>query len=460
MVGHPHRDRAVRSRRGPRPATTAAQQTRVSGPGPERVDEVAGGLGDVGGDAVEGAARPDQHRQRHVAAAALGREQVAYGDPAERVGADAVDGVGGQHDEVAPVDRGHRQVDRLLARLGVGAVEHSAHGWCVLLAGRDVAGRGRPGRRGRPPSRHPPAARTAAGAERPWVSACSTTSRPPGRSSRAAVATDRRAPRRARRRPAVQRGRRVVLAHLGVDRHLVARDVGRVAHHHVDRAVEVVERRRPGRPSRRSTPLAGQVAGRPGVRAPARARRRAPRRAGTSVATASAIAPDPVPRSTTTGRSPGRDQPGRLVDRRPGRRTSVSGPRHEHARADREREAAEPGGAGQVLQRHPARPARPPARRTPTRSASVSGSPAATRASSAPRESPSTWPSSSSASTRGLGTPASASRALASAMAARRVGRVHGRLRPRRAGRPGRRRRRPAPPRRGRRRGPGRGCRP
>ena len=42
----------------------------------------------------------------------------------EGVGADAVDGVGGQHDEAAALDGADRRSDSGRARLGVGAVEH------------------------------------------------------------------------------------------------------------------------------------------------------------------------------------------------------------------------------------------------------------------------------------------------------------------------------------------------
>ena len=72
--------------------------------GPERANQLARGIRHGVHQAVDGVPGPDEHGNRHVAAAALGRQQRGDRGAVERVGADPVDGVGGQDDEPATLD--------------------------------------------------------------------------------------------------------------------------------------------------------------------------------------------------------------------------------------------------------------------------------------------------------------------------------------------------------------------
>ena len=97
-------------------------QTRVSGPGQNALDQRARVAGEPVGERVERGGRADQHRRRHVPAAALGVEQAPDGGRVEGVGADAVDGVGGQHDQLAAPDGEAGRLDRPPRASLVGAV--------------------------------------------------------------------------------------------------------------------------------------------------------------------------------------------------------------------------------------------------------------------------------------------------------------------------------------------------
>ena len=184
----------------------------------------------------------------------------------------------------------------------------------------------------------------------PWLSACSMTSTPPSRSSTAARAATATGHRQPVGRPAVERDLRVVVAHLGVDRHGPDGDVRRVADDDVDLAVEVVERpssRR--RAARRRRGRAGRGSRRPS-RAPGRtARRRARVARGHLVldrerdgARAGAQVDDQRRPATRRGRRRSRARPSTSVS---GRGTKTPGPT---ARV-RRRKWATP---GEVLQRH------------------------------------------------------------------------------------------------------------
>ena len=148
---------------------------------------------------------PIEHGRGHVAAAALGLQQVADGLRAEGVGADAVHGVGGQHDELAAADggRGLAQTGRAVGRVVavVSPCHQRASSYTVRAAGRRVercvvtaspCGRSRSaGRLFRSgwsaASAQPRSSVKIHGTWPPWVSACSMTTTPPGRSSRWAV---------------------------------------------------------------------------------------------------------------------------------------------------------------------------------------------------------------------------------------------------------------------------------
>ena len=95
--------------------------------GPERADQLARGVGHGVHQALDGVPRPDEHRDGHVAAPALRRQQRRHRGVVEGVGADAVDGVGGQHDEAPALDRADGRSDSGRPRLGVGAVEQLSH---------------------------------------------------------------------------------------------------------------------------------------------------------------------------------------------------------------------------------------------------------------------------------------------------------------------------------------------
>ncbi len=95
--------------------------------GPELLDQGLARVARVLDQRRRRADRPDEHRRRHLAAAALGHEQPRDGGRHERVRADAVDGVGGQHDEPTAFEGTDRRSDAGLPLFGVGAVEHVCH---------------------------------------------------------------------------------------------------------------------------------------------------------------------------------------------------------------------------------------------------------------------------------------------------------------------------------------------
>ena len=96
-------------------------------PGPEGANEFMGRIRhriDQSGDGVPTA---DQYSDRHVAAAALSRQQVCHGAVVEGVGGNAVHGVGGQHDEPSTLDRIGCRGDGLRAIQRIAAVQHPGH---------------------------------------------------------------------------------------------------------------------------------------------------------------------------------------------------------------------------------------------------------------------------------------------------------------------------------------------
>ena len=131
VVGHPHRDGAAGVAEVPlqRGVGVADQGQRA---GPELLDQRPGPGRDPDRQRVEGGRRRDQDRRRHVAAAALGVEQLLDGVLVEGVGGQAVDGVGRQHHEASALDGQAGGLDRGLALLvGGGRVALPAHGsWC------------------------------------------------------------------------------------------------------------------------------------------------------------------------------------------------------------------------------------------------------------------------------------------------------------------------------------------
>src|SRR5690606_9514139 len=118
----------------------------------------------------------------HVASAPLGREEGSDCALLKGISANAVDGVSGDHDQLAATDRLGGSVDGLVAfSLGSGVQLHGAH-----RASRAVRKRARPARsRWSRTSLHRPAPAKTPGALVPWTSACSAPTTPPVLSSRA-----------------------------------------------------------------------------------------------------------------------------------------------------------------------------------------------------------------------------------------------------------------------------------
>ena len=163
-------------------------------------------LGEVRDQAVQGVRGADEDRGGHVAAAALGLQQVGDGLRAERVGADAVDGVGRAARRARRGGRRTRpRADRSCGRsrrCSRIAVPFSGPPRTRRLRGVQVADAGAvtasPCGRSRTAGRLLRSGWSAASAQPrssvkihgtwpPWVSACSMTTTPPGRSSRCAV---------------------------------------------------------------------------------------------------------------------------------------------------------------------------------------------------------------------------------------------------------------------------------
>ena len=130
VVGHPHRDGAAGVAEVPlqRGVGVADQGQRA---GPELLDQGPRPRRDPDRQRVEGGGRRDQDRRRHVAAAALGVEELLDGVLVEGVGGQAVDGVGRQHHEAPALDGQAGGLDRGLALLvGGGRVALHAGSWC------------------------------------------------------------------------------------------------------------------------------------------------------------------------------------------------------------------------------------------------------------------------------------------------------------------------------------------
>ena len=355
--------------------------------GPERLDQLAGVGGHPGGQAVQGGDVADEHGRGRVPAAALGLQQGVDRGGVEGVAAHAVDGVGGDDDEGAAAHGGRRGGEPPLPVPGDGAVEGAAHGPHPRTPAR-----------ARPAARAAQARRALVRRGRPVRSAwCATSVQPPARASTAATPVALRLavlegeqaaraqqprghldadPQHAQPvRAAVQRGRRVVLGDLGVDRDGVVRDVRRVGGDDVAGAEEPRQQLRGRRPRRRAAAPAGRRrgprrCGRPRRGRGGRARPRRPGRPGTSSSTASGTAPEPVHRSTSDR---ARRTPGERGDGEPGEQLGLRAGQ-EHAGPDGELDAAERRPAGEVLQRDAVGPLATPARRSgpPPRPASPS----------------------------------------------------------------------------------------
>ena len=101
------------------------------------------------GERVEGRDAGDEHGRRRGALAALGVEEALHGGGVERVGGDAVDGVGGDDDELAAAD-GAAGEAHAGEQLGVDrAVVDGSHDRSILVQ-RPVPRRARAARRGAP----------------------------------------------------------------------------------------------------------------------------------------------------------------------------------------------------------------------------------------------------------------------------------------------------------------------
>jgi hypothetical protein len=91
--------------------------------GPERLDGRPEPRGDVDGEGVERRRSADQHRWRHLPPATLGVEEVLHRTRIERIGRDAVDRVGGEHDELALLEGRLRRQEPAVELLVHAAVE-------------------------------------------------------------------------------------------------------------------------------------------------------------------------------------------------------------------------------------------------------------------------------------------------------------------------------------------------
>ena len=219
----------------------------VSRPGQNASASARAPRGHVGGQAVERAHVGDQHRGRHLPAAALGVQQRLHGGRGERVGGDAVDGVRGQHDEpprAATLTASSSAGPQRRRGRSRGRSARSRRSSLSRAAGAAPARDEHPRPAGEVRRRLDvdEAARRAGqprGAAAPCTSACSITSSPPGTSSRAAARQDRARDVEPVGAAAVEGQVGVVVAHLGVDRLGVRRDVRRVGDEDVDGAVEL-----------------------------------------------------------------------------------------------------------------------------------------------------------------------------------------------------------------------------
>jgi len=118
-------------RRGPIAATGAWRNHQTQCTGPERLDEFrARAVRHRVDQAVDRVPRTHQNGDGHVAGRApFADSRAATAAPSKRVGPDSIDGVGGQHDEAAALQRAEspKAMPRLPAACGIGAFEHFCH---------------------------------------------------------------------------------------------------------------------------------------------------------------------------------------------------------------------------------------------------------------------------------------------------------------------------------------------
>ena len=313
VVGHPHGDGAAGVAEVPLQRAAAGGSTSVERPGPELLDQRARPRRDADRQRVERGARPTPAPAAACRGRGPWRRAAGCTAPGSKASAaDAVDGVGREHDQLAARGRRARPRRGPSSRsVVVGGVEAARSrrssvpaapvivpvsvanaATCQVAVVADVGPAA--GCRRRPPARTRPARRRARPRRR-------RRAQQPGRRR-----ARRRASRRARRRrttaPAPGRGRaprarRTPTRRAGctagcatTTSTVPSRSANASA---MSPSAQVDTRCRRGCAAAHSS-------------APARrARPRAPRAAGTSWATDSAIAPEPVHRSTTTGDSAG-----------------------------------------------------------------------------------------------------------------------------------------------------------
>ena len=249
MRRHANRDGAARLAEVPRERRLRGQDDREPA-GPERLDEPLDGLGHFGHEGTQRREARDEDGRRRLPAAALRIEQPLHGGRAERVGGDAVDGVGGDDDELAAADRlaclAHaRQKLRLIA-----AVEEGGHD-----ASQSIREAPRAPRTSRPQGRRRAVAERQVGMRRRGAPAVLREDLADRRSLPLAVLDDERAARvqEPKRDPAqdphdvepvaasVERGGRIEQAHFGITRDRGIRNVRRIGDDHRDRPVELGE---------------------------------------------------------------------------------------------------------------------------------------------------------------------------------------------------------------------------
>ena len=197
----------------------ADRQTMVSPPGQNASRRASPRSPRVRRPAPSARARTaDQHRQRHVPAPALGREQPATAAGSERVGADPVDRVGRQHDQLAAAQGRFRGCQSRSD--GAGSRSRSVR--CMRRHPPTARGPGQTAvtNRSRPArswwlrvSRQPRSSAKTQCTEAPCGGAVLDDDQPPGRSSRRAARSTTRTASSPSAPPHSAAGR-VVLAHL------------------------------------------------------------------------------------------------------------------------------------------------------------------------------------------------------------------------------------------------------
>src|SRR6266542_1047732 len=207
LLGHAHRHRAPRVAEVPADPGRLAQHDRERA-GPPGGHQRLGLLGEVLDQADGLAPAVHQHRQRQVAAAPLDGEQGVDRRAVEGVAADAVDGVGRQHDHAAARDHlaadleqpvperlvpAHLDDPWLVHRTGPGGLAADRDATLLLAHPRTPSTtRWRPARSWCRRTSPSPAAASAWVAALPWSSAISLSSTPPEASQRGASAATRR----------------------------------------------------------------------------------------------------------------------------------------------------------------------------------------------------------------------------------------------------------------------------